>query len=436
MAVNSRNTNAAVAKRKPKLTVLNGGAHSNVVGGSTAKIRLECAGSMREERKSPRTTNVWADRGTALHHVVETALNEDLTDAKVLREFTGVALKIEDMVHTIDLTADLLRAKVLPALRYFDETLPKDATYFIERKIGMVADKKVSLPRTVSFEDIADAFGTGDVFFASYKTGRAGAIDWKFGDGIMVDAADNDQGRFYLCLGILNGLLPVQDEYEFHIFQPVEGGDWDAWTKNSKAVYTLKELQAFNRDLADAVHAAKEENPVYNPGEHCAKCNGRITCKAFMAMQTLAIETDVEGMSGQQLARALDIIPAMNAWIKDIKSAALRNAQNGVHIPTWMLESSLGDSEWVDAMAAVRALGRKGVPANVRMVAKPISPTQAIKHLKDIGTPEVEIERFKGTHVQRPNNGEKLVKAKGDAKVAGTVARLGAAVKAMKARGL
>jgi hypothetical protein len=430
MRVNTRETNLPLPA-KPTVIVHNGEAHSRVVGGSSAKIRLLCNASRVEEEKSPRSTNVWADRGTALHHVVEVALTEDLTNVQVLRQFTGVAIKQDDMVHTIDLTADLLKQKVLPALAYFDATVPGDADFWIERKLPMLLPDAVGgLPdatELMRFDNVAGGFGTGDVFFASRKTGRAGVIDWKFGDGIMVPAEDNDQMRFYLVLGIMAGLLPVQEEYEAHIFQPADSREPEEF--GSVGIYKFEDLVRFNRDLYDAVTSPV----VYNPGEHCARCNGRITCKAFSQMLTLAVETDVPDMSAKQLASALKMIPGMEAWIKDVKAAALRNAQTGVDIPGFKLEQALGNSAWVDEAAALRAMASKGVPADVRQVKVAISPTQALKCLAEIGTGKKEIERFTKTHIFRPENGERLVAAKREEEAKSSIKKLATA---LKARGL
>lgn len=431
MRVNTRETDV-VLPSKPTLVEANGEAHSTVVGGSTAKIRRICNASRVEEQKAKRHTSVWADRGTALHHVVETAINEDLSNVQVLRQFDGVVILQDDMVHPIDLTADLLNQKALPALNYFDTIVPHDARVWVEKKVGWYFPDKM-LPRDADylvetgFEIVKGAFGTADITFDDEDSGRAGVIDWKFGDGILVSAEDNDQMRFYLVGAIMQGLLPVQDEYEAHIFQPADSYEPEQF--GSKATYKLDDLVRFARDLADAIHGPV----VYNPGDHCAKCNGKLTCKAYQQMLTLAVETDVPGMSAKQLATSLKMLPAIEAWVKDVKAAALRNAQQGVEIPGYALVPAEGNSAWKDERAAWTALGRLGVAADVRTVKKTISPTQALKQLKEIGTEEKQVERFKKTHIFRPDNGEKLVEAKGTEEAKSAIKRLATA---MKARGL
>lgn len=395
-------------------------SHSNVVGGSTAEITLLCNASRIEREKAPRETNVYADRGTALHHVVEQAINGDLTDEEVLAQFTGVAVKLKDMVHTIDLTAELLTTKVLPALAYLDAVVPRDATLDVEQHLPMKWKPKAGC----DLQRIEGASGTGDIFFGVPCQERCGVIDWKFGDGIMVSAENNDQMRFYLVLGIMNGLLPVTDEYEAHIFQPAESRDPADY--GSMAIYRLDDLVRFSRDLADAINGPI----VYNPGGHCAKCKGKLTCKAYQTMITTAVETDVAGLSGQELARMLKLVPALTAFAAEVKAAALRNAQLGVEIPGYALEPALGNSAWRDEDAAWKALGRMGLAADERTVKKTVSPTAAVTMLKRIGTEVKQLERFSKTHIFRPDNGERLVETKSESEAKGAVKRLSEALKA------
>jgi hypothetical protein len=396
-------------------------AHSTVVGGSTAGTRLNCNASRVEEQKAPRDTSVWADRGTALHHVVETAINEDLIDSEVLAQFNGVSIKLKDMAHTIDMTAELIRAKVFPALAYLDEVAPPGVDLQVEAKLALTGSGKLI---TNAFEDVAGAFGTADIVFHDRQTDRAGVIDWKFGDGVMVPAENNDQMRFYLTGAIMCGYLPVQDEYEAHIFQPAESRDPAEY--GSMAVYTLDDLVRFSRDLADAINGPV----VYNPGPHCAKCKGKLTCQAFMKMVTTAVATDVAGLSAKDLASMLKMAPAFVALAKDVAAAALRNAQQGVEIPGYALEPAQGNSAWRDADKAWAALGRLGVAADTRTVKTTISPTQAVKQLREIGTEPKQVERFVKTHVFRPDNGERLVEAKAGTEAKSAVKRLAGALAA------
>lgn len=386
-----RRTTAAVKKLM--------GEHSNIVGGSNARLRRLCAKSIDEERKVPaQPSGPWADAGTALHHIMEAALRGNMSNATVLREFRGVEIHLEKMSSPVTVTEAMLRNKVFTALDWLDKAVPIDAEMFYEKKMA--------------FPAIEGAFGTGDVVFdMSYQDGEAGIVDWKFGDGIMVSAEDNDQMRFYLCAAIHEGLIPHNlDEYVAFIYQPADKLDPKEYAK--RGVYTREDLELFKQDLQEAIAQWREGRAVHSPGAHCAGCRGKLVCPAYTNMLASALATDVQGLNTRQMAEWLAKLPALKEFATELYAAALRNAQAGLEIPGYGLEQALGNSAWKDEKAAWGALGRLGVAADDRTVKKAISPTQALVKLKEIGTPEKQIERFKATHIVRPDNGEKLAKLK------------------------
>lgn len=388
-------------------------AHSSLVGGSTASLRRKCNKSIDEERNAPAEGwNQYAAAGTALHEVVAEAINKNLPNADVVRDFDGV------VIEGVQLDKGLLQRKAVAALDFFDQTVPSDAVFHIEKKMAFKANSTAQR----FIPDINGAFGTGDVLF--YTADRAGGIDWKFGDNQPVSAVDNDQARFYLCCAILEGLLPVRERYEFHIFQPAAKVTPDEYA--SEGVYTLEDLIMFAEDLLDAVTARR----THTTGEHCKWCKGRLSCGPYKDMLTTAVQTDIAGLDVHELARWKGMREGVNSFFDMVDAACLRNAQAGLEIPGYELGPSLGDRAWKEEQAAFGALGRMGLAADVRQVKKVISPTQALLQLKAIGTPDKEIEKFERRHVHRPDNGERLKKVAAGQVSKGAINRLGAALKA------
>ena len=140
-------------------------AHSNVVGGSTAKRVLACPGSVALVRTMPpQPSSVHADTGTLLHNTIAAILET----GKDPQEFLGVTY------NGIELTEDLMERKLLPALAALDEIDPdKMMEYAVEQVVGFGA----ALP---------GVFGSADVVGRMGKRGIL--LDWKFGDGVAVDA--------------------------------------------------------------------------------------------------------------------------------------------------------------------------------------------------------------------------------------------------------
>lgn len=409
-------------------------AHSTVVGGSTARLRRLCNASIEESKGKPNKASIYAVNGTALHTVIERALDGDLSDDEVLKEFTGASYvdllndgnEIEEFGHN-KMEADALVNKGLPALAFFDETVPQSAEFWLEQKVNLEPRKKSPFGKDFG---IVGAFGTGDVFFDdSEDSGRAGLIDWKMGDGWMVDPTneeDREQFLFYLACAIHMGLLPVLDKYEAWVFQPAARLSPDEYGK--KAVFTFKEIQVYAEDLADSIHSERR----YVTGKHCKKCEGKVTCTAFRNMLTNVIETDIDGVSNVELAALVEQVDAIKEFCKEVVEAATRNALNGIDIPGYEIDEGIGkgDRRYKDEKAAGGALGRLGLSAKEKNVTKLLSAPQALTLLEKKGVQKKQIEAFERRHVERPDSKPRLVKIKDGKPSSNGMKRLAAALEA------
>lgn len=393
--------------------------HSTVVGGSTAELRLLCNMSIDESKKAPRDTSIYAAHGTALHTVVERAIDGDMADADVIKMFEGVDYgellndenEKEQFGHHV-MTKKAIMAKALPSLAYFDDTVPQSAEFWLE-EFGTFCELEDSpFNRDGDPFEIYDKhtkeFGGGspDVLFYDEKSGRAGLIDWKYGDGWIVDPENNSQFKFYLALGIHIGVLPVVDEYEAHVFQPAEKLEEDQYGRHH--IYTYEELEDFIFNVREAIEAPR----THNPGAHCKGCKGKLACSVYKKWLARTEDTDVSALDNKALAEELDFIDTLKAYIKEVEAAALRNAKNGVTIPGWKLEIGEGNRTFKDEASAGLALGRLGLPAKERQIVKLISAPQALKKLRENGVEAKQLERFEKRHIFRPETAERLVRAK------------------------
>jgi len=378
--------------------------HSSVVGGSTAALRRLCNGSIELSQGLPEEAwNAYAATGTALHAIVEQAIDQALTDEDILVQHAGADRE------GVRITREILLGKALPAVNWFEKEIPLSAA--------------VHLEKSVNFNGIIEgAFGTADIVFSDPDTGRHGIVDWKFGDNHIVSAQDNDQMRFYLAGAVHCGYLPMGALYEAWIFQPSAKLQQQEFA--SRGLYSHGDLNFFVQDLKDAIEGERR----FVTGEHCRFCRGKIRCDAYQKMLRQDVDTDVAGLTANGLSAALNRVPVIENYIKDLKAAALRNAQNGIHIPGYALVRSEGNRAWIDEDAAWAALGRLGVPAADRTVKKPISPTQAERVLKPMNLGK-RAESFMKAHVHRPDRGETLVKS--DKPSEHTFTRLATALKAI-----
>ena len=149
-------------------------SHSNIVGGSTAKRVINCPASVKlVQQMPPQAESEHAARGTLLHNVIAELLEFDKKPAQCL------GAQYKDQI----LTPELLDEKIIPALALLDEVDPeKQMEYMVETRVG--------------FGDfLPGVFGSTDLLGRKGK--RAIVLDWKFGDGVLVDAEENPQLLFY-----------------------------------------------------------------------------------------------------------------------------------------------------------------------------------------------------------------------------------------------
>lgn len=404
--------------------------HSRLVGGSNAGITLACPGSIEERRKSPNTHNIYAAKGTCFHTIAEDVMKNYkgmLSADEMVKRYAGrIWADFLDKPEEIEaygqnkLTVADIEQKAIPAVNCVLEILTFDDSLDIDFEHKMKFDRAPYSPYGEDFEITDDkgndSGGTADMLFSVWAADpatkeedcqRAGVIDYKFGENV-IDPADNDQMKFYLAAGIHNGVLPQVDEYEAWIIQPAGRLAEEDYAR--KAVYTWEELEDFVHDLRDAVDTLPHQ---YVTGDHCKNCNGKVTCKAFAALRDMTQETDIEGMDSKRLAEALRQAELMEAWVKDVRAAALRNAGDGVSIPGYVYDDEgLGNRTYKDETAAERALGRLGLKKPERTVTKPISAPKALELLKKKGVDEKIRNNFENRHITRPPAPPKLRKLK------------------------
>jgi hypothetical protein len=150
--------------------------HSNIVGGSTAKRVINCPGSVAlVQQMPPKPSSKYADEGTLLHHAIAAILETD----KPPQEYVGAEF------NGLELTEDLMERKLLPALAALDVIDPdKVMEYAVEQVVGFGN----VLPGVFGSADLVGRIGNRGVL-----------VDWKFGDGVAVEAVENPQALFYIA---------------------------------------------------------------------------------------------------------------------------------------------------------------------------------------------------------------------------------------------
>ena len=326
--------------------------HSNIVGGSTAKRVINCPGSVAlVQQMPPKPSSKYADEGTLLHNIIATILET----GKAPEDFIGV------MHNGIELTEDRMERKLAPALAALDEIDPdKVMEYAVEQVVGFGP----VLP---------DVFGSADLVG---RIGNRGVLlDWKFGDGVAVEAEENLQALFYVAAAMRTPSTAWAfrdvEAIDVYIVQPPFVKHWAT---------TVERVARFEAELILAVRAAEQPDAPLAVGDHCRWCAAKTICPLVTGAVARADRAALKLVNVDDLAVALGKIDILEGWIKDAREMAQQLLDNGVDVPGYKLVAKRATRQWMDETQALTALAEAGL--NAAELTELKSPAQVEKVLK------------------------------------------------------
>jgi hypothetical protein len=327
--------------------------HSNIVGGSTAKRVINCPASVNLCAKMPpKPSNEHADRGTLLHNVIAELLEFD----KKPEQCIGATYK--DQV----LTQELIDEKIIPALAALDEIDPeKRMEYMVETR--------------VEFGDfLPDVFGSTDLL--GRRDNRAFVIDWKFGDGVVVDAVENPQLLFYAAAAMrteaAKWVFEGADEIECIIVQPPMIKRW---------VTTFERVREFEQELLYAVRLSSWPEPPMQTGDHCRWCAAKPICPQMTGAVERALKVQLVNLPAEQISQQLQQADAIEDYLRDLRALAFQMLENGHPVPGYKLVAKRATRQWVDE-AKIEAWVDANAIEGAYEPVKIKSPAQLEKTLK------------------------------------------------------
>lgn len=331
--------------------------HSNIVGGSTAKRVIACPASVKlAQQMPPRPSSKYADEGTLLHNIMDAVLMQD----RKPEDFIGFEL------NGVTVTAELIDAKVLPALAALDEIDPdKQMDFECETVVGFG-------------DDLPDVFGSADLI--GRIGNRAIVLDWKFGDGIDVPVEENPQAMFYAAAAMrtraVGWAFEGVDAIECVIVQPT------ARTPVKRWLTTPARIRAFEVELFGAVKAALGPEPAMVAGEHCRWCPAKPVCPLLTGSAERALQMQIKAMDAPLIGQMLGQADLLEQWIADLRALAFQILQEGGVVPGYKLVPKRATRQWVDAEKARVALEGLGLQSEELTETKLLSPAQMEKVLK------------------------------------------------------
>jgi hypothetical protein len=336
--------------------------HSNIVGGSTAKRVINCPGSVALVQKMPpKPSSKYADEGTLLHNVMaELIMSEEPPDYYI-------GTRYEDQI----LTLELVEEKILPALRALDVIDP-------EHKMEIEAETRVG------FGDLLPGvFGSTDLI--GRLGNRAVVLDWKFGDGVMVEVEENPQLMFYAAAAMrtpeAQWAFEGVTEIEMVIVQPPEIRRW---------VTTPERIAKFELELVQAVKQAEKPDAKLAVGDHCRWCAAKPICPKMTGAVDRALKVQLDNLDAPKISAYLKNADMLEDWIKDLRALALQMLESGAKLPEYKLVAKRAIRSWSDEEKAKVALFAYGLTESEVMETTVVSPAKAEKALKKrkLGLPE------------------------------------------------
>ena len=334
-------------------------SHSQIVGGSTAKRVMNCPGSVALCAKMPpQPSSKYADEGTLLHNIIAEVLEHD----KKPTDFLGTTYE------SITFTKALLEDKLYPALDLLNQVDPD-------------CQMDIAVETRVGFGDfLSDVFGSTDLLGRIGK--RAIVLDWKFGDGVAVEAEENPQLMFYAAAAMrtpeVQWVFEDCDEIECIIVQPPEIKRWTT---------TPERIKKFEQELKMAVKLSQAKDAPLKVGDHCRWCSAKPTCPLMTGAVDRALALAVKDIDINQISDYLNKADMLEQWVTDLRALTHTMLDAGAVVPGWKLVAKRATRQWVDEDQALVAMMNEGIPEEELMVSKVISPAQAEKVLKKHGKP-------------------------------------------------
>ncbi len=335
---------------------------------------MRCPGSVALEAQYPEDkAGVHAAEGTLAHMLASDYLEHlDFLGGAGPHPFARVGETHEVDGYTF--TVDRIMAE------YVDDYIRLVRDY--ARRGMLLVERRVPIGFITAEEG---ATGTSDAIVADTENKVLYVVDLKYGMGVRVDAADNEQLMMY-ALGALD-LCEHLGEFEevcMLIHQPRLNHVAEHWI-------TVAELQAFGENAAAAAEATRQPDARLEPGEkQCRFCKAKFECPAMKAMVEETVDHIAPGVSADDFADlgdnslsiAMGRVDQIEQWCRAVRAEVERRLVAGQDVPGYKLvEGRRGNRAWKSADIAREELG-KFLKHDEMIEEKLISPATAEKLLK------------------------------------------------------
>lgn len=302
-----------------------------MLSASSAHRWLNCTPSARLEQEFKDRQTEAAAEGTAAHALAEYKLRRALHQ-HAKRPVSRYANS--EMDEYTDDYAQFVQEAIAEAKRY-------------------CADPVVHIEQRLDFSDyVPDGFGTGDCVIVADR--RLHIIDFKYGQGVLVEAEHNPQMKLYAlgALHVYDALYDV-DEVSMTIYQP-RRANVSTWT------ISVDELRAWaENELRPRARLAYAGEGEYCPGAWCMFCRAAVKCRARAEDKLRLAQYEFAQppvLTDGEIAGILGKLDDLVRWASDIREYALNAALSGVHFDGWKVVEGRANRRYTDEAAVAQAV--------------------------------------------------------------------------------
>ena len=348
-------------------------AHS-ILGASASHRWLNCPGSVAMTEHAPeRGETKYTAEGTVAHEVAEMALRSGLDPTVYVgKKIDGIKVT-KEMALAVGVYVDKVRA--------------------MEKSLGVEAllEVRFSLDK---LGPPVDMFGTADCVLWDEERKHLHVLDFKYGQGVVVEADNNPQLLTY-ALGAVLAMEKKPEVITVWIVQP-RAPHPDGVVRD----FTLSwgALVEFRHELLERAHACFEPNAPLNVGDWCRFCPASAACPAQQEYAVTVVQDafvadqdpqlpEPETLTDEQIDIVLGAAPHITAWFHAVERYVKLKLEAGEDRPGWKLVAKRAQRTWLR------------------------SPEEVVKQLTALGLPEEEL--WKEPELLSPAQVEKLLRREG-----------------------
>ena len=249
-------------------------------------------------------------------------------------------------------------------LTYFNEEMDECANGYAAYILELVEtakqtcpDPQVLIEQRLDFSKYVEGgFGTGDCVVIA--DGTLHIVDYKHGQGVLVEAEDNPQMKLYAlgALEIFDGIYDI-DTVSMTIYQPRREN------VSTHTVFKESLYQWAEEVLKPAAELAYAGEGKYQCGEWCQFCKAKHECRARAERNMELARYDFNlppKLEDDEIESILARVDDLVAWASDIKEYALQAALGGKQWSGWKLVEGRSNRKYTDERAVAETVSASG----------------------------------------------------------------------------